>query len=254
VDRHSHKPLLKLYGPRYMLGFWPAALPDDDRLGRPYFDLLGVRFVLADAALQHAGGRLGPEWQGPRGEFFVYERDTALPGAFVVPAFRTVVGDGDASAEERIVEALVAADFAPRAYCLLDPETAARLAEDLGGQPPKGTASRNDRRVVFDPVDNVNEMRLAVAAGEPGYLVINLTSLPGWSARVNGTATPIYTTDLFLSMIPLGPDAAQVELSYITPGFRTGLWLTLSSFAVMALLALLYSRSRRRAADVEIPV
>ena len=79
-----------------------------------------------------------------------------------------------------------------------------------------------------------------MAAGEPGYLVINVTSLPGWSATVNGECKPIHTANLFLSMIPLGPEAAEVQLSYITPGFRTGLWITLVSFCVMAGAALFY--------------
>jgi len=250
MDRHSHKPILKLYGPRYLSRrYWPMALPDDERLRRPYFDLLGVRFVLAEEPLRHAGGRLGPEWKGPRGEFFVYERDTALPGAFVVPTFRTVSGGEDA-----IIEALVGTGFAPRSYCLLNPETAARLSKHLGGQPYLGTASVNGRKVVFDKVASSNDLRLQVAAGEPGYLVINLTSLPGWSATVNSEPTPIYTTNLFLTMIPLGPDAAQVELSYITPGFRPGLWVTLLSFTIMAGLFLCYRRSRPPAGGDEIPL
>jgi hypothetical protein len=229
--------------------YWPATLPDDERLERPYFDLLGVRFVLAEEPLRHAGGRLGPEWKGPGGEFFVYERDTALPRAFVVPAFRTVSGGEDA-----IVEALVAEDFAPDSYCLLDLETATQLSNHLGGQPYQGTASTHGRKVVFDEVDSANELRLEVAAGQSGYLVINLTSLPGWSATVNGEPTPIYTTNLFLSMIPLGPEAAEVELSYTTPGFRPGLWVTLLSFGVMAGLFLLYRRSRPTANGDEIPL
>jgi hypothetical protein len=266
VDGLSHKPFLKLYGPRYMARlYWPVAFPDDERLELPYFDLLGVRFVLAEDRLTHAGTSVGPEWQAPPdqpwryagGEFFVYERDSALPSAFVVHDFRTVFGDDEHIIEEHTIEALIDKDLTPLAYCLLDPTTAARLTIDLDGNPPRSATLGNDRPVTFPGFDRTNHMRFTVAAGEPGYLVLNHTCLPGWSATVNGVPTPIYRTNLFMSMVPVGADDTVVELSYITPGYRAGFWVTVLSFVVMAalaVLALLARRSRPPARDAEVPL
>ncbi|MHC4515624.1 MAG: hypothetical protein ACYS5W_18250, partial [Planctomycetota bacterium] len=185
------------------------------------------------------------------------ERDSALPSAFVVHDFRTVFGDDEHIIEEHTIEALIDKDLTPLAYCLLDPTTAARLTIDLDGNPPRSATLGNDRPVTFPGFDRTNHMRFTVAAGEPGYLVLNHTCLPGWSATVNGVPTPIYRTNLFMSMVPVGADDTVVELSYITPGYRAGFWVTVLSFVVMAalaVLALLARRSRPPARDAEVPL
>ena len=241
VDGRSHLPFLELYDAQQMIrNYWPKTLPDDLRLERPFFDLIGLRFVVSTVALEHAGRRVGPERIGPRGTpFYVYEREAALPRAFVVHALREVADDGAAA------RAMVATDFEPRAALLTDPETA--LALGARAHDPAPPIPRAVRFVTADP----DHVVLEVEAGPAGYLVCADAPMRGWTATLDGAPTPIHRGDLFMRVVAVPASAARVEFHYSPPGLFAGILIsTLAALGVAAaLLRLLRSSRRRRTVD-----
>ena len=231
VDGRSYRPFLSLYGESQMIRrYWPRSFPDDERLTRPFFDLIGLRFVASEQPLAHAGVRVGPEVLGPRATpFFLYERASALPRAFVVPALRTLPDD------DAIVAALIDEALDPRAAVLVDPVEAAALGEF-------GAAVGSPRAVRFD-VDRPDRIEVAVDAGAPGYLVLADAPLSGWTATVDGEPVAIRRGNLFMRVVPLGATASRVVFSYSAPGLAVG--SLVSALALCAWLALFVARRAR---------
>ena len=225
VDGRSHKCFTALYLEGHMhREFWPLALLDDDRLTLPFFDLLGLRYLLATQPLVHAGRKVGPEWKGPGGEFFVYERPSPLPRAFVVGATRSVGSD------DLVVAALVSREFRPREEVLLVPEDAVKLLTV-----PLDPAS-NQRRARFT-LDSNNHIVIAVEDGPPGLLVLADTCMSGWTATVDGRPTEIVRGNLFCRVVPLPAGACTVDMRYRTPRLFSGAVLTCLAALALVLLA-----------------
>lgn len=219
-------------------GYLTAPLPDDARvLDHPLLDLCGVRYVLASEPLQHAGPRVGPRIAGPGGEFFVYERASALPRAFVAHA---VAAHDD---DEALLAAMLDPAFSPRRTALalrsdLDATLGAARWQPLAATPGSPTPAERQVRFVRDEADAI---QLEVAAGAPGMLSLADTCLPGWSASIDGAPVPIVRLNHFARGVPLGPQQATVEFRYSAPGQRLGFAL----FAAGLLLLLLLLRLAR---------
>jgi hypothetical protein len=239
VDNKSDLPIRRLYGDAQILrGFVCSALPDDERLRLPWWDLMGVRYVLATTPMQHAGARVGPEHRGPGGETFVYERPHALPRAWVVPALRIV--DGDAAT----VDALVAPELDPRAAVLVGADDAARL-----GALPVAAAAR-ERAVAFVHEDG-KRLVLRVDAGAPGYLVLADTFFPGWSATIDGADVPIARGNLYQRVVALPATGCEVHFRFRAQGFVTG--LALGAAALLGAFGLLFVGWRARRVAPPMP-
>jgi hypothetical protein len=232
VDRWSDKPIRKLYGDQHILrGFVSDALPDDPRLALPFWDLLGLRYVLATQPMQHAGRRVGPELKGPNGEFFVYERPSALPRAWVVPKLRIVDGD------DALVDALVQPDLAPRNSVLVGSDDAATL----GSVPADPRAS--ERTVEFLHEDSRNVV-LRVGPGAAGYLVVADTFFPGWQLQLDGEPAPFVRGNLSQRVVTLHDKATVVHFRFRAAGLLPGLGV--AAAAALALAVLLWRGVRHR--------
>ncbi|MCA8942685.1 MAG: hypothetical protein KDB80_09030 [Planctomycetes bacterium] len=239
VDPWSHRPFRALYGPGQMTReVWPRSLPDDERLRLPFFDLVGLRFVLSTEPLEHAGRRVGPRLARDGREFFVYERDGALPRAFVVHDL-TVCADDDA-----VVARLLASDFAPRREVLMTADDVARI-ERVGET--DDTAVRAVHFLRDDPDDVV----LAVDPGPPGYLVLADACLDGWECTSNGSELEVVRGNLFMRVVPIDSRGTEVRFRYSPPGLALGLSLTALSIGGAMLAAAIYIASRRRLHRVE---
>ncbi len=241
IDGRSHLPIRALWGNAQLLrDFWVHALPDGGPRGpllqHPYLDLLGVRYVLATAPLQHAGRRVGPTLRGPGGEFFVYERPTPLPRAFVVPE---LVAAAD---EEAAVAWLTRDELAPRASAVFAGDAPPPLpaSSDHADRAPAG-----ERTVAFVR-DTPTEIELEVTDGAAGWLVLADSHMSGWTATVEGTPAPIHRVNLFMRGVALPAGAVRVVFRYETPQLRAGFALTAAASVVMIVLAL-WARRRRTA-------
>jgi hypothetical protein len=219
VDSRSHLPWQRALGEGSMVrGFWVPALPDASLLGHPYLDLLGVRYLLSSVPLQHAGAQVGPRLAGPGGSFYVYERQSSLPRAFVVERSRTLADDA------AILQALLAPDLDPR-IALVTPD----VADWLQRFPAEPGAAQ---RAVRFTQDHPGHVILDVGPGPRGWLLVSDTHMPGWTAQVNGRPGRLLRADLHLRLIPLPAERASVEMRYRTPGLVAGFFVTLLGLLV----------------------
>ena len=213
-------------------GYVATCLPDDERvLQHPLLDLLGVRYVLSDVPLQHAGERqqppdprTGAPWRPPGGEFFVYERATALPRAFVVPRLE-VAADDDA-----VVKAMADPAFRPR-------EVAYVTRTELGDRALPATDPRAAQRAVHFRKDHATAIELEVDDGAAGLLLLADTWLPGWTATVDGADVPILRADHAMRAVAIPAGRSVVEFTYTAPRQALGFSLTLLALVALAAAA-----------------
>ncbi|MEZ6038792.1 MAG: hypothetical protein R3F29_15035 [Planctomycetota bacterium] len=247
ADRHTLEPLRRLIerhhgelgldagageriaGKGYLTASLPAHL-----LAHPFFDQLGVRFVLATEDLGAAPGigeRVGPQLKG-RGEFFVYERPNALPRAYAVPAVE-VLADDDA-----VLERLLDPTRAPRSAALM---TSLDHVIHLPRVDTRGESDGPPRAVTFVR-DEPTVIELDVAAGSEKWLVLADTFLPGWTAQVDDLRMPPIRCNHSQQLIRLPDTACRVRITYAAPGLTTG--LTLAGIATLV-AAMWWFRTRR---------
>jgi Bacterial membrane protein YfhO len=75
-----------------------------------------------------------------------------------------------------------------------------------------------------------------VQATSQALLVVRDAWSPGWSARVNGVETEVRRVDGALIGVGVPPGPSRVELTYVTPGLRLGLLISLLGMAAVSLL------------------
>lgn len=233
LDGRSGLPVAAIYGQDFLRRDHIAqALPDDERLSLPLWDAMGLRYLLTTAPMQHAGIRVGPRLEGPGGEFFVYERPTALPRAWIVPELMVVADDAAA------IAAAIRPDFEPRRRAIVTAATAGALPAPGGGDP-------GARTVTFLHED-LKRLTLQVGDGPPGYLVLADTCLPGWTVSIDGRPAPIAEANVYQRLVPLPAGACTLAFRYRTPGLLPGLAVSAVAAAVLGLLVALALRARRR--------
>ena len=87
-------------------------------------------------------------------------------------------------------------------------------------------------------------MRFETRTTAPALLVISNNHYPGWTATVSGEPAPIYRAN-YVSMAVLVPAGRnEVELRFVTPGFRLG--MLGSGISLSVLLAIWIVARRRR--------
>ncbi|MFO1076925.1 MAG: hypothetical protein U1E73_04275 [Planctomycetota bacterium] len=237
VDKWSDKPIRRLYGDGFILrGFVCDAFPDDATLELPWWDLMGLRYVLALHPMQHAGARVGPETVGGQ-DYFVYERPHALPRGFVVPALRVIDG------EDAQIDALVQKDLEPRASVIVSGDGAAAL-----GKLESRFEDAGKREVRFVHEDQ-KRLTVEVGPGDTGYLVLADTFFPGWQATLNGEPVPIVRGNLYQRVVRVPPMRCLVEFRFRADGFVPG--LAIGGAAVLGLCLLLVLGLRRGVARTD---
>ncbi|MCR9244944.1 MAG: hypothetical protein NXI31_07920 [bacterium] len=244
VDNKSDLPIRKLYGDAFILrGFVCDAVPDDDRLRRPYWDLMGLRYVLATRPMEHAGERVGPTTIGDK-DYFVYERTTAMPRAWCVGRLE-VVND-----EAALVDRLADTDLDPRAQVLVDSASANQLATVPANADP---GSRTARFVHEDS----KRVSIHLQAGDPGYLVIADTFFDGWEAWIDDEPVPMVRGNLYQRVVAVPENECIVEMRFRAPGFFAGFVIGGAAVPLLAVLLLASAwagiRLRRRHATPTQP-
>ncbi|MDO5033246.1 MAG: YfhO family protein [Eubacteriales bacterium] len=92
-----------------------------------------------------------------------------------------------------------------------------------------------------------NRIQLKTQDSEPGLVFVSTPANPGWEARLDGQASPIYVVyDAFLG-IPVPAGEHELELRFIPPGFRTGALLSALALILAIGLAVLDLRGLRQA-------
>ena len=192
-DPATHRGLMSLMNIKYVLMPPPAALAIPD----PYATLPWYRPVY-DRDIR------------------IYENLDTLPRAFLVNRARVV-------AEDEALATIVARDFDPRAGVLLEDPRAPALSAAPGPSP--GTAEVTSL--------SANRVVVRAAPARPAYLVLSETNYPGWRARVDGAATPIYQADYLFRAVHLAPGALEIVFTFMPASYIAAAAVSLAGLAAV---------------------
>ena len=182
--------------------------------------------VADDPLLLPKVASLEPEWEKPTSAY----RAEALPRVFWTGAWTSVPDAG-------IAEPLLAAARGDRAV----------LAPDapLSSFPPAGEPAGPvpAEKVLADE----DVLEATVVAPRAGLAVVLEPWFPGWTATVDGTATPIARADFAFMAVPVQPGRHAIRLTYRDRMFGRG--LAVAGVTLVLLLAALTWRRRLSSRD-----
>jgi uncharacterized membrane protein YfhO len=81
-----------------------------------------------------------------------------------------------------------------------------------------------------------NRLKIDTEAEHPSFLVVSEINYPGWTARMDGAETPIYSTDYLLRGVALPAGKHTVVMEYTAPAFWRGAYV--SGFTLVLVVAL----------------
>ncbi len=196
---------------------------------RPLLDLLNVKYVLTDKAIELEG--LTWLLDGP-GTSKLYENHHSLPRAFLVKQFQVL------NSEQEFAKAFHELTFDPRTTILLE-EAPTRFLE-LKEEPTVANVESAVRMLTYEN----NRMVLEVDTPEAAFLFMSEAYYPGWQAYVDGKQEEIVRANYVFRAIPLAPGVHRVEVVFEPLSFKIG--LSLSLLTVFLLLLAWYISTRRR--------
>jgi hypothetical protein len=178
-------------------------------------EALGVRFVIT------GDQRTDLQLAGTDEDTKLYRVSNPAPRADFFAAGRAEF------ASEQEIPALFAGGLWDR--LLLEPEARKYV---LAGQNADGVARVEYSRPSSDVID------LAMNNTEPGFVHVLESFDPGWTATVDGRAAPVLPANGFEMAVPVGSGSHAVRLRYETPGRMAGVWLSVASLLLLAVLIL----------------
>ena len=217
----------------YYPGFPPAS---------PFWDLLGVRWLLGNAASLAASSADSVHWRPlatPLPEYpKALERIDFAGRAWLVGG---VVEADDADALAYIRSGIMAfgRPFDPRAVALVNPDA----APNLPTRQRWGSAGTVQSQRLSS-----GRWRFVVHAERAGLLVISQMDYPGWQATVGGTHVPVLRADYALQGVVVPVGESVVELAFRPRSVYLGGALSALGLLVIALCIASPRFARRRGA------
>ena len=89
-----------------------------------------------------------------------------------------------------------------------------------------------------------NGLRLSVDAPRPGLVVCSESSMPGWTARVDGRPAPILAANYAFRAVEVPAGRSEIEFEYRPPGLTAG--LVVSAVSAALLVVMVWAPARRR--------
>lgn len=192
-------------------------------------DVIDIRYLLIDAASAPAMGMPVVSPAAFAG-YVALENPARRPRAFVAYRWRHGVSDQDALTS------------------LFDTR---RSELDLGQVRLAGPGSSEMQAIeqatpCLLEKPEAEHVILNCQATRPGYAVLLDEWTYGWTATVDGIATPIERADVVARALPVSAGKHRIEMRYRTPGLRLGLWLATTGWLVFGFLLVCSRRKRGR--------
>jgi hypothetical protein len=170
---------------------------------RDLLDLFSVRYLFVDDRdpLPTDGFRTLDSHPGER----LVENLRAFPRAFVAYGWRSARNADDA----------LRTTLATRPAQLLRAPVIERSTPPAGGPLPPPTPAAFAK-------DEPTEIHVRVRAARPGYLVLNDTYYPGWTARVDGREVPIEPANAAFRAVRVPPGRHAVSFDYASTAYTSG--------------------------------
>ncbi|MFN8473254.1 MAG: oligosaccharide flippase family protein [Anaerolineae bacterium] len=213
-----------------------APLRKTDALDSPLLDVLGVRYVVTNKAIERPGWTLAYD-----GEVKIYRNEDAKPRAFFASDAPGGIRYPLAGEPRGVYRMLSTVD--PRQVVVLDPTG---MEDDALPPPPADlprTASAAANRIAIRRyTPSTVEMDVS-RAGQGGLLVLADSFFGGWQAHLapaddpsNETDVPILRVDGIFRGVPIPPGTWHLRLVYSPMSFKLGLYLSFLSFAILGFL------------------
>ena len=209
---------------------------DGFNFGSSMPDIMNVRYLVYEAAQYEQekgqiGNRFVPVFKSPDGKEVVLENRQLLPKGWLVPAV-VVMPD-----PRQIPGMLGNPAFDPRRMALVESPPPIPLAS-------AGEVASNPGAVTVSAYESAH-VNVQVRARTNALLVLGDKYFIGWRASVDGKPAPIVPVNLVLRGVYVTPGEHTVTFTFDPVPFRVGKWLTLTSFALFALLLGVEWRRRR---------
>lgn len=190
-------------------------------------------------------------------DFYLHRNPAALPRAFVLDR---VVPASDRVALENLIggnlRRAVFLEEGSRALAQARNRGLATLSGESGGEEGTGphfAAFQLDNPVTLLALDNPNLIRAEVELTQPAILVFTETWYPGWSARVNGNPAEVLRVNFLQRGLLLPRGRHRIEMSFKPKAWQAGAGISLLSWLVLAILAVISVVRRRRAGEHRLP-
>lgn len=183
-------------------------------------NLQGVTDVISPNALKSKSLTLTKTISDRDISLYIYKNKTAQPRISLHGAYRT------ATTLEQAESILTQADFLPDKDVLLEEDISLPAAQKSVGSAEiisdKGTSLTT--RVKNNP--------------QASLLVLTDTYYPGWKAYVDSRQTKIYPANIRQRAVVVPAGDHEIEFKFEPESFKTGLYISLGTFAVMSILGL----------------
>jgi hypothetical protein len=200
--------------------------------GDPLYNLLGVKYVLADKGDPPGDERLVPVYTAAP-EIDVYLNTAALPRALFVTSPRVVSNHTDAW------KAIHDPDFDPTRTIVLERNQVQGTVEGPRSEPSSTQAAH----LAFVRYGlNVVEMRVEARTG--GWLLLSDVYYPGWRATIDGQSTPVLRADYVFRAVKVPAGEHEIEMTFAPWTWRVGLVVSLTTWLALGGVAVRRLKSR----------
>lgn len=188
-------------------------------------DMLNVRYLVLAAdkyeqEKEQLGKRYAVIYRSSDGKKLLLENRRVLPKAWLVPAVFTV------SSPDQILPMLQSPLFNPLQTAFVESTPPISLDQPFAGSPGVTHVDRYEgERIVVTATTKANSL-----------LVLGEKFDKGWKALIDGVPTTIYPVNYILRGVYLKPGSHKIEFLFDPLPFKIGKWLTLSSFAIFAIM------------------
>lgn len=200
-------------------------------------DMLNVKYIVysKEQYIQdkpRLGEKYQPVFQSPDGSEIVLENRRVLPKAWLAT---TTLRLND---PQQILAEIANPSFNPRTLALVEGPAGIPLGDPFhpGIQPGDVQVTRYDGELIT----------LTAMPAHDALLVLGEKYYRGWKARVDGRESPIVPVNYILRGVYLTPGKHTVEFVFDPLPFKIGKWLTLSSFALFAIVLMREWLQRRK--------
>jgi hypothetical protein len=204
--------------------------------GAPLYNLLGVKYILADKGAPPGDASLVPVYDAAP-KMDVYLNTAALPRALFVTCQRVV------SDHEEAWRAIHASTFDPARTVVLERDQLQDIVDPGDCASPMGGSQISFLHY------GVNTIKLNVEGEVDGWLLVSDVYYPGWRAKLDGTRVAVLRADYTFRAVRVPAGDHTVEMTFAPWTWHAGLALSASTWLSLASGAALKLRSLRRASQ-----
>jgi hypothetical protein len=157
----------------------------------------------------------------------IYEISSVLPRAYFVTQWVNAQNQNEA------VKLFLDPQFDPRKYA---------ITENYSGPAPINSPNENNTKITFQEY-SPTKVLINCETHSPGLFILADYNYPGWKAKLDGQATPIYRANFLFRGIYLTPGSHTIEFQYYPVTYEIG--YTIAAITLLVILVGIFIAVRR---------